>query len=352
MGPAIRFGGPSITCMGKPMTFRLLSALVAVVMAFAVASDAFARAGKSGSLGSRGSRTYDRPIERSVTPPPATQPAAPSVAPSQPGVAQPGAAQPMYNPGAVRQPGMAAQPMAPAAQPGFFQRNPVMGGILGGLVGAGIGSMLFGSSSAMAAAADASPMAGMFGTLLQFALIGGLIWLAVRLFRRRSQPAPAHGPAAGYHREATAYAAGPTPAQQRVAKEFEPTGEDQDDFTRIILGVQQAWAEGNPVALRQLATPEVVGWMSEDLSRDQANGVRNVVEDVQLLKGDVTETWHENGRDYATAVITFSSKDYMVRIDTGAVVEGDAKTPVEATEAWTFVRGADRAWRLSAIEQA
>lgn len=336
------------------MTLRLLSALLAAVMAFAVASDAFARAGKSGSMGSRGSRTYDRPIERSVTPPPATQPTAPSVAPTQPGVAQPGAAQPMYNPNAVRQPGMAAPApaMQPAAQPGFFQRNPFMAGMLGGIAGVGIGSLLFGSSSALAAT-GASPMAGILGTLLQVALIGGLVWLAIRLFRRRAEPAPAPGAAAGaYHREAPAYAgAAAAPAQRRVEKEFEASGEDQDAFTRIITGVQQAWADGNPVALRQLATPEVVGWMSEDLQRDQSNGVRNVVEDVQLLKGDVTETWSEGGLDYATAVITFSSRDYMVRIDNGTVVEGDPRTPVEATEAWTFVRGPDRVWRLSAIEQ-
>lgn len=327
------------------MKIRLLTALLVVVVTFAMAADAWARAGRSSSMGSRGSRTYDRPMERSVTPPPAT---APSVAPTQPG-----AAQPMYNPNAVRQPGMAASPAAGAlgAQPGFFQRNPVMGGILGGMVGMGIGSMLFGGNSAMAAAADSSPMAGMFGTLLQFALIGGLIWLAVRFFRRRSQLAHADGPAAGYQREAPAYAAGQATAQARVEKEFEPSGEDQDAFSRIITGVQTAWAEGNPVALRQLATPEVVGWMGEDLQRDQSNGVRNVVKDVQLLKGDVTETWREGNLDYATAVITFSSKDYMVRLDTGAVVEGDADKPVEATEAWTFVRGADAEWRLSAIEQ-
>ncbi|WP_254434810.1 TIM44-like domain-containing protein [Magnetospirillum sp. UT-4] len=319
---------------------RLISAVLAVVVCFAMAADAWAKAGRGSSMGSRGSRTYDRPIERSITPP---------ASPSMTNPAAPGA-QPMYNPGAVRQnPAMApAAPMGAAAQPGFFQRNPMMAGIMGGLVGAGIGSMLFGHSPALAAASDASPMASMFGTLLQLALVGGLIYLGFRLFRRRPAAAPAGG-AVPYHREAAAPVGGAD--VQRVAKEFEPSAADQEAFSHIIAGVQKAWSDGNPVALRNFATPEVVGWMGEDQARDQSNGVRNVVEEVELLKGDVTETWRDGDLEYATAIITFSAKDYMVRIADGTVVEGDATRPVETTEAWTFVRSPGGTWLLSAIEQ-
>lgn len=331
------------------MRHKILSVFLAALVALSVGSDAWAKAGKGSSLGSRGSRTYDRPVERTTTPPPAQAPLA----------AQPGAQQPMYNPNTVRQPGMAAAPMA---QPSFFQRNPMMGGILGGLVGAGIGSMLFGHSPALAAASDAAPGAGMFGMLLQLALIGGLAYLAFRFFkRRREEQAPVAG--SGYQRQASqidtapvdaassAHGFGAASAPRRVEKEFELSPADQEAFSAIITGVQKAWTEGNPVALRALATPEVVGWMSEDLSRDQSKGVRNVVEDVSLLKGDVTETWRDAELEYATAVITFSAKDYMVRVDNGEVVEGDATHPVETVEAWTFVRSPNGRWLLSAIEQ-
>jgi predicted lipid-binding transport protein (Tim44 family) len=317
------------------MRLRLLTALIAAALAVTVSADALAKAGKGSSMGSRGDRTYDRPIERSIAPPPT---AAPTPAP--------GVGQPMYNPGAVRpQPGMAAAPAASMQQPGFFQRNPFMAGMLGGIAGAGIGSLLFGHSPAMAAGAGASPMAGLLGTLLQVALIGGLIWLGFRLFRRRAEPVEA-GPAA-YQREAMpAYA----PAAARVEKEFEPSAADQEDFSKIILGVQKAWSDGNPVAIRQLVTPEVAGWMGEDLTRDQSAGVRNVMEDVQLLKGDVTEAWREGEREYVTARIVFSAKDYTVRMDDGALVEGDPKNPVQSTEDWTFIRVANGKWLLSAIE--
>lgn len=320
---------------------RILSGLLVVLLALSLSAEAWARAGKSGSMGSRGSRTYDRPIERSITPAPGPQP----------GLTQPGTTQPMYNPNAVRPAAPAAAAAAPAMaqQPGFFQRNPIMGGIMGGLIGAGIGSMLFGSNSAMAAASDAAPMASMFGTLLQIALIGGLIYLAMRLFRRKAQTAGGMGQAPTYQREAMT--ASSSASAQRVAKEFEVSEDDQSHFGRIIERVQKAWSEGNPVALRQLVTPEVAGWIGEDLARDQANGLRNVVEDVTLLKGEISETWRENGMDYATAIITFSARDYMVRLSDNEVVEGDPRHPVEATEAWTFVRGTGGTWILSAIEQ-
>jgi predicted lipid-binding transport protein (Tim44 family) len=324
------------------MRLRHLSVLLAAFLAVTASAEAWAKAGKGSSMGSRGDRTYDRPIERSIAPPPSAAPA-PHVAPTQPG-----GTQPMYNPGAVRQqPGMAA-PAAPMQQPGFFQRNPFMAGMLGGLVGAGIGSMLFGHSPALAAATDAAPMAGMLGTLLQLALIGGLAWLAYSFFRRRAAPANAEAVPYQHQREAVPAHASPS---ARVEKEFEPTAADQEEFSKIILGVQKAWSDGNPVAIRQLVTPEVAGWMGEDLTRDQSAGVRNVVEDVQLLQGDVVESWREGEREYVTARIVFSARDYTVRLDNGALVEGDSKQPVESTEAWTFIRVSGGRWLLSAIEQ-
>lgn len=321
---------------------RVLTLLAVLLVAFSFTADAFARAGKSTSSGSRGSRTYDRPMERTITtPPPST------VAPAAP--TAPTAQNPMYRPDAMgQQPGMAANQAM--SRPGFFQRNPVMGGILGGMLGAGLFGMLF-NSSAFASAGAAAPFANMLGMLFQFALIAGLVFLVLRFFRRKAQPqAAGHSHAGGYARQG--YEAAPQAAAARVEKEFDASETDLDAFTDVILGVQASWSAGDPVKMRQFATPEMVSWMSEDLSRDASNGVRNVVEDVTLLKGDVVESWREEGREYITAQITFTAKDYMVRLDTGAVVEGSAHNPVEATERWTFVRSQGGRWLLSAIEQA
>src|SRR5262245_32134196 len=103
-----------------------LAVILAAVLALAPAL-AEARAGGSSSGGSRGARTYQsvpstptapaaRPMERSATP--------------QQQQAQ--------------RPAQQATPAA-AQQGGFMQRNPFMAGMLGGLIGVGLGGLLFGS---------------------------------------------------------------------------------------------------------------------------------------------------------------------------------------------------------------
>ncbi|TAN79895.1 MAG: Tim44 domain-containing protein [Magnetospirillum sp.] len=336
----------------------ILSVLVALTLAFAGGGDALAKAGSTskssgGSMGSKGSRTYDAPMERSLTPPTApSRPAGPPPAPVAP--PRPGNVDAAPMPPQMARPGAVSPMGQPMAQPGFFQRNPFMAGLAGGLVGAGIGGMLFGHSPALAEAGAAAPGAGFLGLLLQLALIGGLVWLGVRIFRSRSATPGAVGnpylrAAPGQHLEPELTAAAAAP---RVEKEFDPTAADQQAFTEILQGVQAAWSEGNLVALRRWATPEVVSFLSEDLSRNTSEGLINKVENVVLLKGDVSESWSENGFDYITAVLTFQCVDFMVRADTGAVASGSPTTPVQHTEAWTFVRSASGGrWLLSAVQQ-
>jgi predicted lipid-binding transport protein (Tim44 family) len=299
---------------------------ILLALALALSPEAFAKAGSSKSMGSRGSRTQDRPIERSMTPQPAPQPA----------YQQP-----------VRPPMAAAPPMAPmpAAQPSFFQRHPFAAGLMGGVVGAGIGSMLFGHSSAMAGYSEMSPVGSLLGTLFQFAMIGGLIWLGVRLFRRSSAPSLPQDHAA-YRVVDAAPAHAP-----RVDKEFEPGDADKQKFAEILVGIQRGWSEGDLGSLKRLATPEMVSFLADDLAANVSRNARNIVEDVALVKGDVSEAWSENGKDYATAVLTFSSRDYTVRADNGVVVEGDPRAVVQSTEAWTFVRAHGGGWLLSAVER-
>jgi predicted lipid-binding transport protein (Tim44 family) len=84
-------------------------------------------------------------------------------------------------------------------------------------------------------------------------------------------------------------------------------------------------------------------------------GVRNEVNSVKLVKGDLSEAWRENGSDYATVAMLFSLIDAIVDRATGQVISGDRTRPTEATEFWTFRRD-DRSradgWQLSAIQQA
>jgi predicted lipid-binding transport protein (Tim44 family) len=85
----------------------------------------------------------------------------------------------------------------PIGQPnpagGFFSRSPFMAGLMGGLIGVGLGGLLFGHGLF----GGFTGMASFLGLLLQIALIGGLVWLVVGFLRRRSsagQPALAGVP--------------------------------------------------------------------------------------------------------------------------------------------------------------
>jgi predicted lipid-binding transport protein (Tim44 family) len=108
--------------------------------------------------------------------------------------------------------------------------------------------------------------------------------------------------------------------------------------------------------MRQLVTPEMLGYFSEELTRNASRGVQNVVSNVNLLKGDVTEAWEEGDLEYATALMRWSGLDYDIRIggspaERNAVVSGNPTAPSEAEEMWTFVRRRGGQWLLSAIQQ-
>jgi predicted lipid-binding transport protein (Tim44 family) len=49
-------------------------------------------------------------------------------------------------------------------------------------------------------------------------------------------------------------------------------------------------------------TPEMVGYFSEELTKNTSRGVRNIVSNVRLLAGDITESWEEGDLQYATAL--------------------------------------------------
>ncbi len=306
------------------MTLRLLRLLPFLALAFALAVSphlAEAKAGKSSSMGSRGSRTYvppqgttAKPIERSATPPPSAVPpaTAPSIAPApRPSVAPP----------------------LPAAQSTFFQRHPIVGGLLGGMFGAGLASLLFGGHFFGAGTG------GLLGVILQLALLAVLAKLAYSFFRGRSTLAAGRPQALA-----------PPPARANPV-EFALGQNDLAAFEGILREVQAAWSAGNGAALPRLMTPEMADYLGAQLRDERAQGVENHVEQVRLTKGDVDETWQEGPAQYATVTMTWTAVDYTLRIGTNQVVDGDPRSPQETTEVWTFVRRQGGPWQMSAIQQ-
>lgn len=307
----------------------LLGAAVALAPALALA------AAKAGG-GSRGARTYQAPAPTRT---------APKAKPIERSVTQPSQQAPQARP---------APAAAPAAQPGFLQRNPFLGGIMGGLLGAGIGSLLFGGGLGLGGLG----MAGGIGLLLQLALLGVVAWLVIGFIRRRAMPtyaqsSSAAGPMARMPID-IAPSSGGTSGGGAISAATDEIGiapTDYDAFERLLVDIQAAWSHGDVAALRRLVTPEMLSYFSEALAANVSQGNENHVEDVRLEQGDLAEAWREDANDFATVAMRWSSLDYTVRADNGAVVEGDCAARGETTEVWTFMRSAGGRWLLSAIQQ-
>jgi predicted lipid-binding transport protein (Tim44 family) len=321
--------------MISPRSTFARAAIVAVAALVLAAGHAEARAGRGGGFGSRGARTWQAPAPTHTAPTPA-QPIQRSTTPQpSPGINQ-----------AAPQPGI-AQP----ARPGFFSGR---GGFFGGLLGAGLLGMLLGYGLF----GGLGGLGSILGLLLQVALVVLLVRFAIRFFQRRSQPAyaGASGPIPPLRRDTAGPSHTPArgaavPGTVRGREEVPITQADLDRFERTLGQVQAAYGAHDLATLDRLATPEVVGFLAEELAQDERRGVVNHVEDVKLLQGDVAESWREQGRDYATVAMRFGMRDWTIDRATGRVVEGDPDRPTEATELWTFVREAGGQWRLAAIQQ-
>jgi predicted lipid-binding transport protein (Tim44 family) len=299
-----------------------------------------ARPGGGRSSGSRGSFTNSAPPSTNTTPGGAQtfQRSAPA-SPASPSMAGPAAA------------GAAAQ----AARPSFA-RNMMMG-IGAGLLGAGLFGLLSGSGFFSGLAS----LAGMLGFVLQLALIAGIVVLAIRFFRRRSEPQLA-GAGAPYARQS--YDA-PQPAAARMGgfgggaaaavvqpQPIELSGDDFNAFERLLGEINTAYSNEDEAGLRQRTTTEMFGYFDEDLSDNARRGVADRVSDVKLLQGDLSQAWREGDLDYATVAMRFSLINAAYDRKTGKIVDGSATQAQEVSEYWTFVRERGAAWKLSGIQQA
>lgn len=286
------------------------------------------------SMGSRGSRSQSQ-VAPTPTAPGSSFQRSPTQAPG-PSAAAPAA-------------GAATGAAAQAARPSMARS--LMMGVAGGLLGAGLFGLLSG--------AGFGGIAGFLGLLFQVALIGGLIWLALRLFRRRSEPqlASAGGPLGreAYQPQPAAPAmgglgGGAAAASAAKPVEFELQGADYGSFERLLSEVQAAISDENVARLRQITTPEISGALEDEFAENARKGLIEKAADVKLLQGDLAESWREDGYEYATVAMRFSLLTAMVERNGGKVVEGHATIPREVTEHWTFVRSRGGEWKVAAIQ--
>ncbi|MBX5188184.1 Tim44 domain-containing protein [Rhizobium sp. NZLR3b] len=318
--------------------FAAIAALTSATV-FASLDDAEARRAGSGGFGSRGTRTFQAP--------PVTQTAPAPVAPIE---------RSMTPRPQTTAPATAQQPFG-AQRPGLF--GGLGRSMIGGLIAGGLLGMLLGHGFGGGF--------GFLGMLLQIALIGGAIVLAMRYFANRRQPSYGAGGQSGSFSQSygmsparnssfqvptigSAAGSGSSSRGNRPSDEIGLAQADLDQFEELLTDVQTAYGAEDYGTLRKLTTPEAMSYLAEELGENATNGVRNRVSDVKLLQGDIAEAWREDGGEYATLAMRYSSIDAMVERDSGRVVSGDDRRPSESTEVWTFVRKPGADWKLAAIQ--
>lgn len=311
-----------------------------------------ARVGGGSSFGSRGGMTFSAPPSTSLSPY--------SAAPMQRSFTQRPPAGSSFNSPGMASPGLASPGLANRGG-GLFGGGGFGSGLMGGLLGAGIGSMLFGGGGMGSGMGGGGGGGGFIGMLIQFALIFFIgRWLLRMFLNRRTAMA---GP--GMMREASAPVGGPMPGGAMgggamvgamggggsAPPSVAITPADFSEFERLLVEMQAAWSAQDLGRLRNVASPEMLSYFSEQLSDLTSRGLRNVVSDVHLVKGDLAQAWSEGTRDYATVAMQFTMLD-VTQDAQGRVVDGSATEHQKIVELWTFLRSPGGKWVLSAMQQA
>ena len=327
------------------MRIRLLPLATAALCLplFALAPAADARAGMGSSMGSRGSRTYEPPPRTSITPS-WTRPMDRSMTPRTPSYSAPSYAAPSAG-------NSFSRPAFNNARPPFAMRHPFLTGLAGGFLGAGLFGMLSGHGFFSGFSGAGGGGGSFFGFIIQVLVVAFIINLIIKFWRKRSS-----GNSGGSGLFGAGAGAGASPfssqPQQSPSQEVTLTGDDYSAFQQLLVNVQAAWSSQDMMSLQRMATPEMVSYFNNQLSELTSRGARNIVSDVQFLRGDLSEAWREGTITYATVALQYSAID-VTTDSMGNVLDGSKTERQTITELWTFLRADGRGnWILSAIQQA
>lgn len=368
----------------RTLLYFLSFSLIAAPLYTNFIQQAEARAGRGGSMGSRGSRTYQVPgFTRSA--PQGAQPfgrtmTSPSYTPRpnngfNPNMNAPRMAPPMRAPSAPARPAM-----APSTGSSFLR------GLVGGVIGMSAYNMLFGHRSSQAAAPGQQPNAtdqqqtnvadqqqtqqhntagsGIWSVIkfalialavwliagmgiFKLALLALVIWLVIRWFRRRNSQNNMTGSSSARNTPKYANPINTYTQQSNI----QLSDADYTTFQQRLVQIQDAWTRQDLAGLQKITTPEMLSYFNEQLTDLASKGLHNTVSDVRFEQGDLSEAWTEGNREYATVSIRYSLID-VTTDNTGRVVDGNPNQRQVVTEFWTFVRAANNNWwLLSGIQQ-
>ncbi len=244
------------------------------------------------------------------------------------------------------------------------QRTPLSAGLATGVAGSLIGDMLFRATNSSAPPPDTdAPPAVTNNTTGDFSSAGILLLLlllgaaAVFYFLKIQRPSlPDFSGITGRDPSNDKLPTKRSATTRQKLSVDSVTTADKADFQQLLIDVQRAWSKQDLTELRQFVTPEMLNYFSAALADNTSQDIRNHVEDVVLLRAEILEVWTEEAKQYVTAGLRWSARDYNLSLtkqrgEPGYLVEGSEEIPTESGEAWTFMRIQEGKWRLSAIQQ-
>jgi predicted lipid-binding transport protein (Tim44 family) len=331
--------------MRRSLRFFMIIAALLVTTLMVAEQNAHARAGGGRSFGSRGSRSYSRPV------------APPSQMPSR-----------QYAP---------SRPSQPTTPPPYQQPSPGFGrsfggSFLGSMAGGMLGGMLFRSLGFGGGYGGGG--GGGIG-LFEIILLAGIAYMIYRFVKKKREGSASYSQQGrvidinDYQRQqAPSYGAGPSVdyAPERDARDevedglsfirqMDPSFDERrfnDNVMDIFFKIQGAWMNRNLSGVSQLLTDEMRGTMQGDIDNLTRAKRVNRLENIAVRTVEISEAWQESGQDFITALIYANLLDYTTDDTTGAVVEGSKTDPVKFEEYWTFTRSVgNNPWKLAAINQ-
>ncbi len=225
-----------------------------------------------------------------------------------------------------------------------------MRGMMGGIAGGFLGSMLFRSLGFAGTGAEGG---GGFG-MLEIILLAGL---GFYLFRRFASPQAVASP------QQQDYQNNVTPMESvdleqdatQVLRTYNPgfdaerfKEERMDDFMRL----QAAWNQRDVASIDRWVSPELKVVLASDIEDLKRSNLINKIENIAVRKTELVEGWQERGIEYATIRFRANLTDYTVNDQTGVIVSGSQSEPVKFEEEWTFARSLDASpdtWKVSAM---
>jgi predicted lipid-binding transport protein (Tim44 family) len=254
-------------------------------------------------------------------------------------------------PQAPRQ-GVAPAPVAPPAAIPPKPASPWKGIVGGALLGLGMGALLshFGMGGALGS---------MFGSLIMFALLAGVVFFVIRLFRGKSAaPAPsAFGGNTGNlypmpPAQPQAFNSTPEigsrlqPAAEPVAAPHTPWGVPADfdtaSFLRVaksnFIRLQAAWDKGDVADIREFTTPEVFAELKMQITE---RGAQTDFTDVVSIDAELLG-------------IETGASDYLASVKfTGSIKPAPDALAEPFHEVWNLSKplNGSSGWMLAGIQQ-